>query len=117
MIRARAAANNPAPFRLLYSVASPESVYFRQELNSFEQSSDNVEVTYIYTRSAPDGQPVGRLDARTLEAKVIGREADPSIYICGATGFVETVSRWLVDFGYSSDRIKTERYGGVGGAS
>jgi ferredoxin-NADP reductase len=117
MIRARAATNNPAPFRLLYSVASPESVYFRQELKSLEQSSDNLEVTYIYTRSAPDGQPVGRLEARTLEANLLGREADPSIYICGATGFVETVSRWLVDFGYSPDRIKTERYGGLGGAS
>lgn len=116
MIRARAAANSPARFKLLYSVAGPESVYFRQELQSLERSSNALEVTYIYTRKAPPGQPVGRLQATTLQANVIGRESDPLIYICGATVFVETVSRWLVDFGYSASRIKTERYGGMGGA-
>jgi ferredoxin-NADP reductase len=115
MVRAHAEIRHPAPFRLLYSVRDPESVYFRQELAALGESSGTVDVTYVYTRRAPEGRPVGRLDARTLEASVIGRESDPAFYLCGATGFVETVSGWLVDSGYSPDRIKTERYGGMGG--
>ena len=33
------------------------------------------------------------------------------------TPFVETVSGWLVDAGHAPERIRTERYGGIGGAS
>jgi ferredoxin-NADP reductase len=116
MARAHAAASHPAPFRLLYSVRAPESIFFRRELETLAQS-DTFDVTYIYTRSAPDGVPVGRLDAATLEASVLNSGSEPAVYVCGATGFVEAVSGWLVDLGHSPDRIKTERYGGLGGAS
>ena len=40
--------------------------------------------------------------------------ANPAFFICGATAFVETVADWLVQAGYPADRIKTERYGGMG---
>ena len=116
MARAHAAASHPAPFRLLYSVRAPESIFFRRELETLAQS-DTFDVTYVYTRSAPDGVPVGRLDAATLEASVLNSGSEPAVYVCGATGFVEAVSGWLVDLGHSPDRIKTERYGGLGGAS
>lgn len=115
MVRAHDQVRHPAPFRLLYSVRDPESAYYRQELASLAESSSALAVDYVYTRRAPAGRPVGRLDARILASSVIGREANPVVYICGATGFVEAVSGWLVDSGYSPDRIKTERYGGMGG--
>jgi len=116
MVRAHAALRHPAPFRLLYSVRDPESVYYRQDLAALA-APGTLEITYVYTRRAPEGRPVGRLDARSLEASVLGRETDPAIYICGATGFVEAVSGWLVDAGYAPDRIRTERYGGMGGTA
>ncbi|MCG2623743.1 FAD-binding oxidoreductase [Arthrobacter sp. I2-34] len=115
MVRAHDQARHPAPFRLLYSVRDPESVYYRQELESLAGSSSGLAVDYVYTRRAPAGRPVGRLDARILASSVFGPEADPAVFICGATGFVETVSGWLVDSGYPPERIKTERYGGMGG--
>jgi len=34
--------------------------------------------------------------------------------VCGPTAFVEAVAAALVDLGYAADRVKTERYGGVG---
>jgi ferredoxin-NADP reductase len=116
MVRAHAMAGHPAPFRLLYSVRAPESVFFRSELETLARD-DTFDVTYVYTRRAPDGEPVGRLDAATLAANVLNSGSDPAVYVCGATGFVEAVSGWLVELGHSPDRIKTERYGGVGGAS
>jgi ferredoxin-NADP reductase len=39
----------------------------------------------------------------------------PAIYICGPTAFVESVSGFLVELGYDSLSIKTERFGPSGG--
>ncbi|WP_241992551.1 FAD-binding oxidoreductase [Cryobacterium lactosi] len=120
MIRAHAAADPASPgataeFRLLYSVRSPDAAYYGAELDELA-GSDLLTVTYVYTREAPAGSPVppGRLDARALSIAVLPVSANPAFFICGATAFVETVADWLVQAGYPADRIKTERYGGMG---
>jgi ferredoxin-NADP reductase len=120
MIRAHAAAGpdlpgRTAPFRLLYSVRSPDAAYYTAELTELADST-LLDVTYVYTREAPLGSAVTphRLDAATLLAAVLPVADRPSFFICGATAFVETVADWLVHAGYPADRIKTERYGGTG---
>jgi ferredoxin-NADP reductase len=120
MLRAHAAADRTvpgaaAPFRLLYSVRNPEAVYYRAELDALAES-ELVDVTLVYTREAPAGSrtPPRRLDAATLAASALAPTANPAVFICGATAFVETVADWLVQAGHSADRIKTERYGGMG---
>ena len=55
MIRARAAVGSRAPFRLVYSVRSPETGLYTAELARRGQAGDGLEVTYVYTRSAPPG--------------------------------------------------------------
>ncbi|MFF1574028.1 FAD-binding oxidoreductase [Leifsonia sp. NPDC058292] len=120
MARAHAAAASPAEFRLLYSVRMPGTVYYRDELPELEKdAAAPFQVSYIYTRTAPAGWPVAaaRLSAETLAQNILPVSANPTVFICGATAFVESVSDWLVAAGYDPDRIKTERYGGVGGAS
>ena len=37
----------------------------------------------------------------------------PMIYVCGPTPFVEAVARDLVELGFSSHQIRTERLGGT----
>jgi ferredoxin-NADP reductase len=120
MLRAHAAvdaasAGAAAPFRLLYSVRSPDAVYYRAELDELSRSP-LVDVTIVYTRQAPAGSttPPGRLDADTLMERALSPADNPAVFICGATAFVETVADWLVQAGYAADRIKTERYGGMG---
>jgi len=120
MLRAHAAAEpgSPgaaAPFRLLYSARSPDAVYYRTELDELARSP-LVDVTIVYTREAPAGSttPPRRLDAATLAARALPAGDNPAVFICGATAFVETVADWLVQAGHSPDRIKTERYGGMG---
>ena len=39
----------------------------------------------------------------------------PRIYICGGTGFVESVSADLVALGHHADQIRIERFGATGG--
>ncbi len=58
-------------------------------------------------------RPAGRVDAATIAASTIPASENPSVYVCGPTGFVEAVADLLVTAGHSPDRIRTERFGGA----
>jgi len=106
ILRTRRAVGSSTPFRLLYSVRTPDDVYYRDELTG----NDDVETTILYTRSAPGDST--RLAGR-LTADDIGgwRDTHPRAYICGPTGFVEAASRLLVTLHYAARHIRTERFG------
>jgi ferredoxin-NADP reductase len=117
MIRARAEIGSRTPFRLVYSVRSPETVLYAAELAERGQAGDGLEVSYVYTRSAPPGAQVrvGRLNPVVLAAPGWTREAAPAVFICGPTGFVEAAASLLVKAGHDPGVIKTERFGPSGG--
>ncbi|MHA7264183.1 FAD-binding oxidoreductase [Arthrobacter sp. TMN-37] len=114
IVRSHRAAASTAPMHLLYSVREPSTVYYRGELEKLEAAPQPLPVEYVYTRRAPGGEPVGRLTPATMAPRILPPAADPAVFVCGATAFVEAVAAWLVEAGYSPDRIKTERYGGIG---
>ncbi|MCA4133457.1 ferredoxin reductase [Arthrobacter sp. M4] len=116
MIRAHEASDNPSQFRLLYSLKSPETVFYREELHRLNKESGRLMVAYVYTRSTPEGWPTppARLTAETLLARVLPVDLKPDVFVCGQTVFVETVADWLVTAGYPEASIKTERFGGTG---
>jgi ferredoxin-NADP reductase len=60
---------------------------------------------------------VGRIDRDKLARHALPPDRQPVILVCGSTPFVEAVTRDLVAIGHAADRIKTERYGGLGGTS
>jgi ferredoxin-NADP reductase len=107
MIRARAEAGSRAPFRLVYSVRSPETALYAAELAERSQAGDGLEVSYVYTRSAPPGARVrvGRLNPVVLAAPGWTREAAPAVFICGPTGFVEAAAQ-LGESGRFGDRSR-----------
>jgi ferredoxin-NADP reductase len=115
MIRAHAAAGSTARFRLLYSVREPGDAFFAAELAELERSSDHLEITWVYTRKTPDGwpTPAGRVTPAILEASTISAAENPTVFVCGPTGFVEAVADILVELGHSSGSVKTERFGGA----
>jgi ferredoxin-NADP reductase len=41
-------------------------------------------------------------------------ELEPICYVCGPTGFVETVSNLLIFLGHDPSKIRTERFGPSG---
>ncbi|WP_411698682.1 ferredoxin reductase [Conyzicola sp.] len=112
MARAHAASGSTARFRLLYSVRSPADVFFAQELAGL--ASEFFEVTWVYTRATPAGWPThsGRLTPSILEAATIPASENPAVFVCGPTGFVESVADWLVALGHPAASVKTERFGG-----
>jgi ferredoxin-NADP reductase len=105
MIRAHAASGSPVPMQLLYSVRSPADRFFAEELEERQN------VTYAYTRSGPPDATIGRLTRERLAAAVL--PAGAAVFVCGPTGFVESVATWLVDLGHDPALVKTERFGGA----
>ncbi len=114
MIRARRAAGAKTPFRLLYSVRSPAELYYADELRGAALSG--VEVSYVYTRSAPDGaaRAPGRIGVADVNTGGWPASFEPACFVCGPTGFVEAVSDMLLALGHDPRRVKTERFGPTG---
>lgn len=115
MLRTREASGSSVPFRLLYGVTDPDRVYYAEELAHL---ADGVGVTVDirYSRRVPEGSamPAGRIGPAELAALTLPPEADPSVFVCGPTGFVEAVATALVAAGHAEHRIRTERFGPTG---
>ena len=115
MIRARDGTSR-APFRLIYSMRTPVDRIFDHELRRRATENGELEISFIYTRTAPEDEtrPVGRITVDDLVSNGWAPESSPSAYVCGPTGFVEGVSDLLVGLGHDPGRIKTERFGPSG---
>ncbi|MET8765331.1 ferredoxin reductase [Lentzea sp. NPDC004782] len=113
MIRARAAEGSRVPFRLICSVRTPDDVMFADELRRRAREDAGLDVHLVYTRQAPEGspEPPGRLGVATVNTYAWPAEFTPQCFVCGPTGFVETVSDILVALGHDPRRVRTERFG------
>jgi ferredoxin-NADP reductase len=116
MIRSRERARVTAPFRLLYSVRSPETIYYADELRGVASQDSGVAVTFAYTRTAPanSASKPQRIDASLLEDSVFPASQNGIAYVCGPTGFVELAAGLLTQAGYDASRVRTERFGPTG---
>jgi ferredoxin-NADP reductase len=117
MIRARRAAGSRTPFRLIYSVRTPADIYYAAELRSRARDDAGLDVTYVYTREAPEGwpEPPRRIGVAAVNAAGWPPDFAPQCFVCGPTGFVETVADILVALGHDPRRVRTERFGPTGG--
>lgn len=113
MAAAHGVAADTTRFQLLYSVRTAADTFFADELAALTGPAFGLDV--VYTREAPDGWPdaVGRLTRETLAARTVPAVQRPRVYVCGSTGFVEAVARWLQELGHAADDIHTERFGGI----
>lgn len=113
ILRSRLAAADTTPMRLLYSVRSPEDVFFPQLLEEVVHAPDPVRVDLVYTRLAPpQSPPAGRISRARFDAVTLPAADGPRVYVCGATNFVEATIDWLNDAGHARENIRAERYGG-----
>lgn len=116
MVRARRGAGNRTPFRLLYSVRTPDDAMFTDELTGVRGRADGVEAQVFYTRSAPLDAPreARRIGLQDVAAHGWPPELRPVCYVCGPTGFVEAVTRMLLALGHDPAAIRAERFGPAG---
>ncbi len=111
---ARGAAAAATEMRLLYSVRTPDDVFFRDELGELASGAAPLRLDYVYTRRTPVGSsvPAGRLTQRVLDDVAVPAASRPLVYVCGPTPFVEAVATWLIDAGHRPGDVRTERFGG-----
>jgi ferredoxin-NADP reductase len=116
MLRTRYKAGDGVPARLLYSSRTVHDIIYRQELDGLVANDDGLSVIHTITRGAPVGWQgeSRRVDEDMLAAHVFSAKAEPRIFVCGPTSFVESVATHLVALGHDESAIKTERFGGTG---
>ncbi|AXG81746.1 ferredoxin reductase [Streptomyces paludis] len=104
MVRHRRARALTVPLRLLVSARGPGDLIYAAEYGA--------ETTPVFTRTAPEGAPVGRISAAQVAALLAdGPEEGWEAYVCGSNAFAEHASRLLVAAGQPVDRIRIERFG------
>jgi ferredoxin-NADP reductase len=115
MIRARGDVRGRQPFRLIYSVRTPQDILYAGELARRVRDDPGLDVRFVYTRKAPDGwpDPPGRLTVATLNTWGWPPDFAPDVFVCGPTSFVEASADILVALGHDPKKIRTERFGGT----
>jgi ferredoxin-NADP reductase len=118
MLRHRAVAGKQIPAVLLYSSRTYEDIIYREELDQLVAADPHLRVVHTLTRAQPPGWQgfSRRIDAAMLRQIAWPVEQRPLAYICGPTALVEGAAALMVNLGYPSERIKTERFGPSGGA-
>jgi ferredoxin-NADP reductase len=101
--------------RLLYSARTLDEVIYRDG-PARGAAHDEVDVRFTLTREWPEGWRGHRrrVDAELLANVAIAAGEQPLVYVCGPTGFVETVANGLISLGHDSMWIRTERFGPTG---
>jgi ferredoxin-NADP reductase len=103
-------------FRLVYSVRSPADIYYAKELAQLDRDCDWLHVAVVYTRTAAPqtSRPPGRIGVGDFAVPGWTPEDGLRIYVCGPTGFVESVTTKLIRQGHRPSAIRTERFGPSG---
>ena len=114
MLRERLRTRSGVPVRLLCSSRSWDEVIYRSELDTL---GPGVQVVHTLTRSQPPGWTgyARRVDSAMLADIAWPVSRDPLAFVCGPTPFVEKVASALTGLGYPPRRVRTERFGGIGG--
>jgi ferredoxin-NADP reductase len=112
MLRHRAAQDDRVPAHLLVSARNEPDALYREELAALAPTG--VHVHWTFTREPPPGWDgwTRRVDAEMLAQVGPPPVAQPLIFVCGPTAFVETATGLLVDAGHDPMTIRAERFGG-----
>lgn len=117
MARTRIASGSTAPMRLVYSTRSPATLLYAAELQRIAAHDAGLKIDVVYSREAPAGRAghPGRLDADRLRELAWPLPDGELSFVCGPTGFVESIANMLIDQGMEAQQIRTERFGPSGG--
>lgn len=115
MLRHHAASGNTAAMHLVYSARALGDVIYRRELDALVDPRRALTLT-LTRESPPDwAGHQGRVDAGLLAEVGWPPSVQSHCYVCGPTAFVESVADALVGLGHEPGRIRTERFGPMGG--
>ena len=114
MLRHRFTVKNNAPALLLFSVRTEEDILYREELERMSDNDPSLHVVTTITRGTSKDW-IGntrRIDQGMIDSALVNTGVKPeSAYVCGGSGFVESIADILLDTGLDFNQIHIERFG------
>jgi ferredoxin-NADP reductase len=118
MLRQRQSVETTAPTVLMFSTRTEADILFRDELMQLSEQDTNFHLVITLTRSASGEIPMEtyfenrRIDRPMIDSAInLLGNVPARAYICGGSGFVETIGNHLLDIGMRHDDVRTERFG------
>jgi ferredoxin-NADP reductase len=117
ILRARLASSSRVPMRVLLSARSADEILYDRELAVADRQGEGILIVRTLTRHQPAGWEGyrRRVDQAMLAEVAFQPGQRARTFVCGPTGFVETVASALVALGHPPADILTERFGPSGG--
>ena len=114
MLRHRFTVKNNAPALLLFSVRTEDDILYREELERMFDNDPSLHVVTTITRGTSKDW-IGntrRIDQGMIDSALVNTGVKPeSAYVCGGSGFVESIADILLDTGLDFKQIHIERFG------
>ncbi len=114
MLRLRFTVINNAPALLLFSVRTEDDILYREELERMSDNDPSLHVVTTITRGTSKDW-IGntrRIDQGMIDSALVNTGVKPeSAYVCGGSGFVESIADILLDTGLDFNQIHIERFG------
>ena len=114
MLRHRFTVKNDAPALLLFSVRTEDDILYREELERMSDNDPSLHVVTTITRGTSKDW-IGntrRIDQGMIDSALVNTGVKPeSAYVCGGSGFVESIADILLDTGLDFKQIHIERFG------
>lgn len=117
MLRHRRHSDRIAPTVLIFSVRTESDFLFGDELEEMAQTDPDFHLIVTTTRQAKKATVAKNRETRRIDRPMIDHaiallgKTPARAYICGGTGFVESIGNHLLDLGLAYDDIRTERFG------
>lgn len=114
MIRAATHGRSTLPMTLIYSYRSEHEIPFREELLELERRNPYLKVIMFATQSAniPDIPRLlsGKMTQQHLDAIIGNRYPDATYFLCGPTGFMDSIKAMLLSRNVDEQQIVTESF-------
>ena len=114
MLRHRFTVKNNAPVLLLFSVRTEDDILYREELERMADNDPSFHMVTTITRGTSKDWigNTGRIDRDMIDSELVDTGVTPeSAYVCGGSGFVESIANTLLDIGLDFKQIHIERFG------
>ena len=114
MLRHRFTVKNNSPALLLFSVRTEDDILYREALEKLSDNDPSLHVITTVTRGTSKDW-IGnarRIDQGMIDSALVDTGVKPeSAYVCGGSGFVESIANILLDTGLDFKQIHIERFG------
>jgi ferredoxin-NADP reductase len=114
MLRHRFTVKNNSPALLLFSVRTEDDILYREALEKLSDNDPSLHVVTTVTRRTSKDW-IGntrRIDQGMIDSALVDTGVKPeSAYVCGGSGFVESIANILLDTGLDFKQIHIERFG------